>query len=176
MRSCEGWVGLGAQVLQPGLAVSANRQLNRIRPQSHSPNCSTLTADDPVRVIAAVIHRGDRYLLCERPTHKRHGGLWEFPGGKLEPGESMLEAARRELSEELDVRVQSVQGVEFAINDPGSHFVIEFCRVEIDGEPACLEHRSIAWVTLGELLKLALAPSDRQFALHLSSRLGTSRA
>jgi 8-oxo-dGTP diphosphatase len=123
-----------------------------------------------------VIRRGERYLVCQRPAHKRHGGLWEFPGGKLEPGETMLVAARRELSEELSVGVQSIQGVEFAINDPGSPFVIEFCRVQIDGDPVCLEHQSIAWVTLGELLELALAPSDRKFAIHLCSGLETSRA
>jgi 8-oxo-dGTP diphosphatase len=135
-----------------------------------------LTADETIRVIAAVIQRGDRFLLCERPIHKRHGGLWEFPGGKLESGETMLEAARRELSEELGIEVQSIQEAEFAINDPGSPFIIEFCRVRIDGEPICLEHRSIAWVTLSELLELALAPSDQQFALHFRSGLETSRA
>ena len=49
----------------------------------------------PLRVIAAVIGRADTLLLCQRPPHKRHGGLWEFPGGKLEPGESDADAARR---------------------------------------------------------------------------------
>src|SRR5690606_20769929 len=61
-----------------------------------------------IRVLAAVIRRDGRWLVCRRPAHKRHGGLWEFPGGKLEPGESLLEAATRELEEELAVRVTGV--------------------------------------------------------------------
>src|SRR5690242_21147044 len=60
------------------------------------------------RVLAAVVLRYGRYLVCRRPAHKRHGGLWEFPGGKLEPGESLLDAANRELTEELNVSVVSV--------------------------------------------------------------------
>ena len=103
-------------------------------------------------------------LVCERPAHKRHGGLWEFPGGKVEPGESDFEAVERELAEELGVRVREVGPVLFSINDPGSHFVIEFLPVEIEGEPRCLEHTALAWVTQDELLSLALAPSDLQFA------------
>ena len=58
-----------------------------------------------VAVIAAVIQRGDKYLLGQRPESKRHGGLWEFPGGKVHDGESRLEAIRRELAEELALKV-----------------------------------------------------------------------
>ncbi|MFL5576222.1 MAG: (deoxy)nucleoside triphosphate pyrophosphohydrolase [Gemmatimonadaceae bacterium] len=123
---------------------------------------------ESIRVVAAVVRRGDHLLICQRPAHKRHGGLWEFPGGKLEPGESILEAARRELAEELDVVVRSAGEVEFSTGDPGSHFVIEFHPVEIAGQPRCIEHTALAWVTPRELLTLPLAPSDRQFALHLS--------
>ena len=93
----------------------------------------------PIRVIASVIRRNGRVLLCKRPVHKRHGDLWEFPGGKVEAGESDLEAARRELAEELNVRVLSVGPVTFSVADPGSDFVIEFLPVEIQGEPACIE-------------------------------------
>ena len=120
-----------------------------------------------IRVVAAVIRRDGRLLVCQRPAHKRHGGLWEFPGGKLEAGESAFDGARRELAEELDVTVQTVGDVEFSIHDPGSPFVIEFHPVEIAGNPRCIEHTAHAWVTPQELLTLPLAPSDRQFALHL---------
>jgi 8-oxo-dGTP diphosphatase len=126
-----------------------------------------VTTPPTVRVIAAVVRRYGRLLVCQRPAHKRHGGLWEFPGGKLEEGESALEGARRELAEELDVTVQTVGEMEFAIHDPGSPFVIEFHPVEIAGNPRCIEHTAHAWVTPQELLTLPLAPSDRQFALHL---------
>ena len=65
----------------------------------------------PVRVVAAVIERasdeGARLLVCRRPAHKRHGGLWEFPGGKVEAGEDLLHAARRELAEELALETET---------------------------------------------------------------------
>lgn len=116
------------------------------------------------RVVAAVIERAGRLLLCRRPAGKRHAGLWEFPGGKLLPGESPADAARRELAEELGVEVTAVGERLLALPDPGSAFVIEFHRVEIGGEPSPLEHDEIAWVSPADLPALALAPSDRAFA------------
>ena len=63
-----------------------------------------------MRVLATVIRRDGRLLVCQRPSHKRHGGLWEFPGGKVEPGESDLAASRRELAEELGVEKDFIAG------------------------------------------------------------------
>lgn len=117
-----------------------------------------------VRVVASVISLEGKLLLCQRPSHKRHGGLWEFPGGKVEPGESNFSAVARELEEELAVRVLAVGAVELSVHDPGSHFVIEFLPVVIEGEPQALEHSSLAWVHEDDLLGLPLAPSDRQYA------------
>lgn len=127
-------------------------------------------AHDSVRVIAAVASRGDRLLVCQRPAHKRHGGLWEFPGGKCEPGETDMEAATRELREELDVEVMSIDEPEFAIADPGSEFLIVFAPVTIEGEPQCLEHDALRWAMLDELMVMPLAPSDRRFVEHRLSR------
>src|SRR5690606_3172329 len=115
-----------------------------------------------IRVVASVIERGDRLLVCQRPAHKRHGAPWEFPGGKVEEGESDFDAVARELEEELGVRVLEVGGELFSMADPGSPFVIAFLPVEIEGEPRCLEHAALAWVTDEELLSLPLAPSDLQ--------------
>jgi 8-oxo-dGTP diphosphatase len=122
------------------------------------------------QVMAAVITRADLFLLCERPSHKRHGGIWEFPGGKVEPGETQFSAVQRELCEELGVDVVAVGDVEFSIADPGSEFVIQFLRVTIAGEPQCLEHASLAWVSPTELLDFPLAPSDRHYAMYLLDR------
>jgi len=102
-------------------------------------------------------------LICQRPHHKRHGGLWEFPGGKCEPGESDFEATRRELREELDIEVTAVGAPLFESQDPGSTFLIAFVPVQIVGTPTRIEHADIRWVTLAELGTLPLAPSDRQF-------------
>lgn len=116
-----------------------------------------------IRVLAAVICRDDRYLICKRPAHKRHGGLWEFPGGKIEDGESDLDAGVREMREELDVDVTSVGPTLFARRDEGSVFSIEFMPVEIVGRPRTIEHSEHAWVPAPELLGYDLAPSDRAF-------------
>jgi len=117
----------------------------------------------PIRVLAAVIRSDRRYLVCQRPVHKRHGGLWEFPGGKLEPGESLLHAARRELAEELGLETDRAGDVVYRVRDPGSPFLIEFVPVEVRGEPRALEHVALAWVTLLEAATLPLAPCDRSF-------------
>jgi mutator protein MutT len=124
----------------------------------------------PIRVVASVIQRQGRLLVCERPAHKRHGGLWEFPGGKIEPGESDLDAARRELGEELAVEVVRVGSVEFSVLDPGSDFQIDFLPVWIEGEPRCIEHTRIVWAGDDELRNLPLAPSDRRYVEFRESR------
>jgi 8-oxo-dGTP diphosphatase len=118
---------------------------------------------EPVLVIAAVIRRGDRVLLCKRPAHKRHGGLWEFPGGKLEEGESLLRAAQRELVEELGLQATSVGHLLFECQDPGSAFVIQFVEVVAVGEPNALEHDEVRWISIDQAAGLPLAPSDAAF-------------
>ena len=120
-------------------------------------------------VLAAVVQRNDKYLICQRPVHKRHGSLWEFPGGKLEAGETYLDAAQRELAEELGVKALTVGSPLFSIADPGSDFLIEFVPTVIDGEPHCLEHLDLKWMPLEELASLQLAPSDRRFVEFLRS-------
>lgn len=122
----------------------------------HSPGSSPVQGSDddaPIPVLAAVIRRGDRYLLAKRPAHKRHGGLWEFPGGKLEPGEGWLEAARRELREELRVQVVRAGDPVFRRHDAASGFEIVFVPVEIEGEPEALEHEELRWVGREELAR-----------------------
>lgn len=126
--------------------------------------------DSIISVLAAVITRDDRYLVCQRPLNKRHGGLWEFPGGKMEPGESLLDAANRELTEELNVTAVSVGEPIFSVHDEGSPFVINFVPSEIVGEPTCLEHGDVRWASLEEIQHLELAPSDRQFVHFLLDR------
>jgi 8-oxo-dGTP diphosphatase len=80
---------------------------------------SSPVGEHTVRVLAAVIQVGERYLVCLRPSHKRHGGLWEFPGGKVEGDETLQDAARRELKEELGVGVVLTGECVFSSRDPG---------------------------------------------------------
>lgn len=135
----------------------------------------TPAKDSTTRVIAAVISRGDELLVCQRPLEKRHGGLWEFPGGKCEDGESDEAAARRELREELGVEVVSAGEEEFAVADLGSPFLIVFTPVQITGDPVCREHSALAWGRPSQIARLPLAPSDRRFVEFLlgsGSRIG----
>lgn len=118
---------------------------------------------EQIRVVAAVVSRGENLLVCQRPASKRHGGLWEFPGGKCEPGESDADAIRRELTEELGVESIDVDEAECEITDHDSPFVIAFLATRIAGEPVAIEHSALIWAPPHHLLTLPLAPSDRRY-------------
>lgn len=130
----------------------------------------------PRRVVGAVIRdEQDRVLLCQRPEEKRHGGRWEFPGGKILRGESILQAARRELGEELEVEVVGVKGQPVPVQDPASEWVIEFVETVVEGEPRAREHMEVVWVPRAEVAEYDLAPADREFAEnYLSTVLGVA--
>ncbi len=117
-----------------------------------------------VRVLAAVIVRHEQYLLGLRPAGKRHAGQWEFPGGKVEAGESDYDALARELREELGVTLVALGAERFVQRDGASVFEITFVDAEIDGEPHAMEHEQLAWIAAHELLTYPLAPSDHAFA------------
>ncbi|NNF39074.1 MAG: NUDIX domain-containing protein [Gemmatimonadetes bacterium] len=125
--------------------------------------------DPTIPVVAAVIERRGRFLLGRRPEAKRHGGLWEFPGGKLDPGESWHEAAARELDEELGLTLVRLGSTLFEARDPDSPFVIRFIVAEVVGRPEAREHSSVAWFAPDELRDLCLAPSDAAFVGTLGS-------
>lgn len=121
------------------------------------------TLERTIDVMAAVVEKDGRYLICRRPEHKRHGGLWEFPGGKVHDGEDYEQATRRELAEELEVELSRFEGVLNTVRDPGSPFRIVFARVSIVGEPVLMEHTEMAWCSAEKLALYDLAPSDRCF-------------
>ena len=125
------------------------------------------TSGARIRVVAAVIRRGDRLLVCQRPVTKRHGGLWEFPGGKCEPGESDHDAIGRELQEELGVVVVGVAAPLMVIADLDSPYDIVFLPTRIAGEPRALEHEALTWGSPVVLAALPLAPSDARFVASL---------
>ena len=108
-----------------------------------------------------------KVLVAQRPLGKRHAGLWEFPGGKLELGESHADAARRELMEELAVDVVQIGASLDRVADPGSPFVITYVEVQLQGDPSALEHQAVAWADPTELLDWPLAPADARFVRRL---------
>jgi len=110
-----------------------------------------------------VIERKNRVLVAQRPLGKRHGGLWEFPGGKVEDNESDFDALQRELEEELGMRVIATSQAIMSLPDDGSQFLIVFVPVVTDGEPECREHEAVRWAAWSELAMMPLAPTDRRF-------------
>jgi 8-oxo-dGTP diphosphatase len=101
-----------------------------------------------VRVAAAILHRADgKVLLAQRLPGTPYSGYWEFPGGKLEPGESARDALRRELEEELGIVVtRAAAWLTQRYDYPHAHVELEFFRVfEWQGEPHGCDGQAIAW-------------------------------
>ncbi|MBN1267359.1 MAG: A/G-specific adenine glycosylase [Anaerolineales bacterium] len=124
-------------------------------------------------VAAGVIHRGDCVLLARRPAGKLLAGLWEFPGGKQEDGESLPACLQRELAEELDIEV-SVGNRIGTYRHAYTHFKVTVtaftCRVE-RGEPVAKEHAELAWPAIYRLEKYPMGKVDRMIAVRLAHLL-----
>lgn len=114
-------------------------------------------------VVAAVIRDEDgRVLLCRRPEHKHMGGLWEFPGGKVDDGESPGKALGRELEEELGITIAGEYPVTFAVHEePGLEILLLFYGAHIlSGTPSANEGQEIRWVPVSELPAYPTPPAD----------------
>ena len=115
-----------------------------------------------VDVVAALIWDGDRFLICQRPAHKARGLLWEFVGGKVEPGESPQQALVRECREELDILVDVgdvFMELTHAYPDITVRLTLFRARIAA-GEPKLLEHNAIAWITPAEIPGYDFCPAD----------------
>lgn len=113
-------------------------------------------------VVAALIWDGDRFLACQRPANKARGLLWEFVGGKVEPGETREQALIRECREELAVTVRVgdiFMEVTHEYPDLTVHLTL-FHAAIADGTPQMLEHNDLRWVTIQEMDELAFCPAD----------------
>ena len=115
-------------------------------------------------VVAALIWRGNNFMICQRPTHKARGLLWEFVGGKVEPGETKEQALIRECKEELDVLL-SVGDVFMEViheyPDLTVHLTL-FNATITEGEPQKLEHNDIQWIAPSEIPKYEFCPADEE--------------
>lgn len=121
-------------------------------------------------VVAAIIWHEGRYLICQRPAHKARGLLWEFPGGKVEPGETREEAIIRECREELDTTLEPLDvftEVTHQYPDLCIHLSFLRCRVQ-SGQPRALEHAAIRWIRPEEASAYDFCPADLSIAQALA--------
>lgn len=114
------------------------------------------------QVVAALIWDGPRFLICQRPAHKARGLLWEFVGGKVEPGESRKAALARECREELGVEIavgDIFMEVEHTYPDMTVHLTLFHARI-LQGIPQKLEHNDIQWITPQQIDGYVFCPAD----------------
>lgn len=134
--------------------------------QEERPIRETKKAIPHYIVTAAVILQNNQVLLAQRPLKGLLGGLWEFPGGKLNPGEDLVSCLQREIKEELDIEIVAL-GALGVFQHAYTHFRVTlhafFCFLA-GGEPQRLEHNALAWVDLPELENYPMGKIDRQIA------------
>ena len=124
-------------------------------------------------VVAALIWNGDKFLICQRPVHKARGLLWEFVGGKVEPGETKKQALVRECQEELAITL-SVGDVFMEVDhqypDLNVHLTL-FNAVIHEGTLQMLEHNDIRWITPGEIPQYDFCPADEEILKRLQVKI-----
>ena len=120
-------------------------------------------------VVAALIWDGSRFLACQRPPFKARGLLWEFVGGKVDPGETKEQALIRECKEELDITVsvgEVFMELKHVYPDLTVHLTLFHAEIE-EGTPKLLEHHAIRWITVEEIPELSFCPADQEILAKL---------
>ena len=115
-------------------------------------------------VVAALIWDNDKFMICQRPAHKARALLWEFVGGKVEPGETKEQALIRECQEELAVTLsvgEIFMDVVHEYPDIAVHLTL-FNATIADGAPQKLEHNDIKWIKLSEIDNYVFCPADTE--------------
>lgn len=115
-----------------------------------------------VEVVAALIWDKDKFMICQRPPQKARGLLWEFVGGKVEPGETKQQALVRECQEELAITPdvgELFMDVTHEYPDLMVHLTLFHATIR-EGVPQKLEHNDIRWITVGEIDQYEFCPAD----------------
>ena len=114
-----------------------------------------------LEVVAALIWREGKFLICQRPKDKKRALLWEFVGGKVEAGETKEQALARECQEELAITVK-VNDVFCEVTHvyPDVTVHLTLFNAVTDGEPRLLEHNDMAWITTVEIDNYEFCPAD----------------
>ena len=127
-------------------------------------------------VVAALIWDGDRFLICQRPAHKARGLLWEYVGGKVEPGETKQAALIRECREELGVTItvgDVFMDVVHEYPDITVHLTLFHAQI-VSGEIRLLEHNAVAWITPDEIPHYAFCPADKEINERIAAEYGNT--
>ena len=122
-------------------------------------------------VVAALIWRGDKFLICQRPEYKARGLLWEFVGGKAEPGETLEQALVRECREELDITVSPNSVCTQVVHeypDICIRLTLFSCTI-VEGTPKLLEHKKMAWISPAEIPDYSFCPADQEILAKIAS-------
>jgi len=130
-----------------------------------------------VEVVAALIWRGDRFLICQRPENKSRALLWEFVGGKVESGESLEDALKRECREELDVDItvgKLFVRVEHEYPDVTIGLSLFEAKLDDGQEIKLLEHADAKWITADELGKYEFCPADEEILAKIKTKYRAS--
>lgn len=126
-----------------------------------------------MEVAAGLIWKTGNLLLCQRPMDKPMAGFWEFPGGKLERGETAAEALERELEEELGISASDISLYDtttYHYANDNLTVILHFLTVgRINGDPAPREGQTMAWFTPREALKLPVLAADLGVLRHLAT-------
>ena len=125
-----------------------------------------------VDVVAALIWKNNKFMICQRPAHKARGLLWEFVGGKVEPGETKEQALIRECQEELAVTLSvgsAFMDVVHEYSDLTVHLTL-FNATIADGEPQKLEHNDIQWIVPSEIPNFEFCPADEEILKRISDK------
>lgn len=130
-----------------------------------------------VEVVAALIWDNDKFMICQRPKHKARGLLWEFVGGKVEPGETKEQALIRECQEELDVTL--------SVGDVFTDVVHEYPDITVhltlfnatiaEGIPQKLEHNDIQWIKASQIPQYDFCPADRVILKQISTVFASAK-
>lgn len=115
-------------------------------------------------VVAALVWDDNKFMICQRPAHKKRGLLWEFVGGKVEAGESKEAALIRECREELDVEIEVkdiFMDVVHNYPDLLVHLTLFNSTIK-EGTPKLLEHNDIKWITPEEIGDFEFCPADEE--------------
>ena len=154
--------------------IAGNISLGRAETEVKVSSLSTmaLVRKKPIDVVAALIWEKDKFLICQRPANKTRGLLWEFVGGKVEPGETLQQALMRECAEELAINVnvgEQFMQVVHQYPDMLIRLTLFHCTIP-SGYPQALEHNALEWIHPSQTDHYVFCPADTDILDEIKKR------